>query len=189
LITRGLILFDPSQKQIIRGNISHFMKHENWQIRLQADDFLNAYHVLVKNYGSETLALMGPSVVCLAFAVELYLKDLHHVVNGKARWGHNICKLFEALSEGTRQKVFSHKSISENPFMSRGDIFSTQYYSSTYTAYDRFIDQLKGISDGFEKWRYAHEVDGAQKYDSSFALTLITAISSTADNIRRHTKS
>jgi hypothetical protein len=162
------------------------MKRENWQIRAQADDFLTAYQVLAKNYESKKLAVMGPSIVCLAFALELYLKDLHVIVTGKTPRGHNICKLFGALPEETRQKVFANKSISENSFMTRGDIFSPHYHSSTYKAYDKFLDQMKRISSGFEKWRYAHEERGTQTYDSSFALALINAVASTADNMRRN---
>ncbi len=153
------------------------------QIRMQADDFFKAYQVLEKNYNTESLTIMGPSVVCLAFAVELYLKDLHFALTSKAPRGHNIKKLFEKLPSKTKQEIFGHKSISQNPFMIRGNIFSPRYYSRGYTAYDRFIDRMKAISNGFEKWRYSYE-GGTLNYDSSFALALIEAVISAADNIR-----
>lgn len=65
-----------------------------FEIRMQADDFLKAYHVLRKNNDSSHLAVMVPGVVRLAFAVELYLKHLLLVVGGEPPCGHNICKLF-----------------------------------------------------------------------------------------------
>jgi HEPN domain-containing protein len=154
------------------------------QVRMQADDFFRAYQVLEKNYNAATLAIMGPSVVCLAFAVELYLKDLHIVLTGKAPRIHNINKLFEKLPPAVKQEIFAHKSISQNPFMTRGNIFSSEYYSRTYTLEDRFIDRMKAISDGFEKWRYSYE-SATLKYESSFAIALIEAVASTTDNMRQ----
>lgn len=155
----------------------------SFKIRMQADDFFNAYRVLEKNYDTATLSIMGPSVVCLAFSLELYLKSLHFSLTGKAPRGHNIFKLFEKLPLQTKEEIFAHKAISQNPFMMRGDIFSVQYYSRAYSPYDRFIDQMKAISDGFEKWRYSYE-STTLKYDSFFALAFIEAIRSVADNIQ-----
>ncbi|WP_276366179.1 hypothetical protein [Chryseolinea sp. H1M3-3] len=154
------------------------------QIRIQADDFFKAYHALEKNSNSDTMAVMGPGIVCLSFSVELYLKDLHFALTGKAPRGHDVYKLFETLPAETRQEIFTHKSISKNPFMTRGNMFSIQYHSRAYSAYERFIDQMKTISDGFEKWRYSYE-SCTLKYDSYFAIALIEAIKSTADSIRQ----
>lgn len=159
------------------------MKPEHWRIRVQADEFLKAYHVLKNGDHSTALMVATPGVVCLAFAVELYLKELHVIAAGKSPRGHNIYKLFVALPSDVRQAVFAHKSISDNPFMMRGDIFNVGFHSQTYTAYDRFTDQMKGISDGFEKWRYSYEVQ-TLTYQSSFALALITAVASTSDSKR-----
>jgi HEPN domain-containing protein len=156
----------------------------SFQLRVQADDFLRAYKVLAKNYDAANLAIMGPSIVCLAFAAELYLKDLHVILTGKAPRIHNIHKLFEKLPPSIKQEIFAHKSISQNPFMTRGDVLSPEYFSSTYSLNDRFVDQMKAISDGFEKWRYAHE-SVALKYDSFFAIALIEAVAETSDNIRK----
>ena len=152
-------------------------------IRMQANDFFDAYKVLEKNYNTASLTIMAPSIVCLAFAVELYLKDLHFTISGEAPHGHDIYKLFEKLPSQIKQEIFAHKSISQNPFMSRGNILSPQYYNRDYSAYERFIDQMKAISDGFEKWRYSYEV-GTLNYDSSFAAAFTEAVISTADNIR-----
>lgn len=155
----------------------------NSKIQVEADDFLKAYQVLVDNYDSATLAIMGPSVVCLAFAVELYIKDLHFALTSKPPRSHNILNLFEALPLEIRQEIFSQNSISQNPFTTRGDILSPKRFSKTYTPYDRFIDQVKAISNGFEKWRYSYE-STTLRYDSAFALALIEAIKSVANNKR-----
>ena len=151
---------------------------------MQADDFLKAYQVLEKNYNAETLMIMGPSIVCLAFAVELYLKDLHFALTGNTPRGHNIHELFEKLPQQIRQEIFATKAISENPFMSRGNIFSPKYYSHSYSEYERFVDQMKEISNGFEKWRYSYECPTLQ-YESFFALALIEAFISISDKIRQ----
>lgn len=71
--------------------------------------------------------------------------------------------------------------------MTRGDMFTIRDPNHIYTAYDRFIDQMKRISDGFGKWRYSYE-RGNLKYDSYFALGLIEAVASTADSMQRNTK-
>lgn len=165
---------------------------------MQADDFFNAYLVLKENneaffesagkthekakaFGA--LPTMGPSVMNLAFSVELYIKDLHFALKGKAPRGHNIFKLFQALPEEVKQKIFAHDAISQNPFATRGNIFSPLRFTKAYRPYDGFIDQLKDISDGFEKWRYAHEKT-TLKYEEWFALAFIEAVKSTADTIR-----
>lgn len=169
---------------------------------MQADDFFNAYLILSENEkalgcrleslagkpleGTKELGTRptgGVSIVCLAFSVELYFKDLHLVVTGKAPRGHNILKLFEQLPEQVKQEIFDHDSISQNPFVTRGDILSTKRFTDGYSAYNGFIDQLKTISDGFAKWRYSYESTSLQ-YNTSFALSLIESVKKAADNIR-----
>lgn len=171
---------------------------------MQAEDYFNAYLVLKEN--SETFIerqtdstgksfevtkamgtrpTMGVEIVCLAFSVELYIKDLHFAVKGKAPRGHNILNLFEKLPEQNQQEIFAYDSISQNPFLTRGDIFSTKRFTSAYSAYDGFIYQIKAISDGFEKWRYSYE-STTLHYDTSFALAFIESIKSAACEVRKH---
>lgn len=159
----------------------------SWLIRAQADGFFKAYKVLAKS-GAE---LNSPAVVNLAFALELYIKDLHFALKDKAPYGHNILKLFEKLPEPVRQEISDHNSISQNSFNTRGNMFSPQYFSSTYRPYERFVDQIKEISEGFEDWRYSHERSypdskkGASlQYNGGFAEDLIEAIKSAADSAR-----
>ena len=169
---------------------------------MKAEDFFNAYLVLKENNESlidrlanssekkpeETKILgtrpaMGVDIVCLAFSVELYIKDLHYAIKGEAPRGHKILKLFEELPEQTQQEIFSYDSISQNPFFTRGDLMSTKRFTSAYSAYDGFIDQIKAISDGFEKWRYSYE-STALHYDNSFALAFIESINSATSDVR-----
>jgi len=63
------------------------------------------------------------------------------------------------------------------------DIFSIKRFTSAYSAFDGFIDQIKAISDGFEKWRYSYE-STAHHYDISFALAFIESIKSAASEVR-----
>lgn len=170
---------------------------------MKAEDFFNAYLVLKENnevliekhadssgkISEETQILeakpaMGVDIVCLAFSVELYIKDLHHVVNGKTPRGHNILKLFEKLPEKIQQEIFTYDSISQNPFFTRGNILFTERFAADYSAYDGFIDQLKAISDGFEKWRYSYE-STSLNYDVSFTLAFIESIKSAANEERK----
>jgi len=172
-------------------------------IQLRAEDFFNAYLVLKENnevfivrqansseyLRNETNAIgmhpaIGVEIVCLAFAVELHVKDLHFAVNGKAPHGHNILELFEKLTEQIQQEIFTHDSISQNPCFTRGDLFSAKRHASSDSAYDGFIYQIKAISDGFEKWRYSYE-RRSLRYDVSFALAFIEAIKSATGTVRK----
>ena len=172
-------------------------------IQMTATDFFNAYLVLQENNealierqanssamlleGTKmpgTLSTMGVEIVCLAFSVELYIKDLHCAIEGKAPRGHNILKLFEKLPEQIQQDIFAYDSISQNPYFTRGDLFSTKRFNADYSAYDGFIDQVKAISDGFEKWRYSYE-STSLRYDTSFAIALIESIKSAASQVRK----
>lgn len=170
------------------------------KIRIQADEFYNSHLVLKQNdealidnleklngkplVMSEKLGTrptMGVHIVCLAFALELYIKDLHLTVNDKAPRGHDILKLFEGLPEDVRQQVFEHKTISQNPCAIRPSMMLPVKKSDT--AYDGFIQQIKLISDGFVKWRYSYEA-GTLQYNEWFAVALIKAIASVTDDLR-----
>jgi HEPN domain-containing protein len=172
------------------------------QILAQADDFFNAYQILkesnlalinkleklagkplVSKTAFGSASAMGVNIVCLAFSIELYLKYLHFTLNGKVLRGHNILKLYEKLPDKIRQDIFNHEAISENPFHIRGDIFSIRKFDSSYTPYERFLDQVKAISNAFVEWRYSYE-RASLDYDESLALALIKAIKSVADSIQ-----
>ncbi len=171
---------------------------------MQADDFFHAYRILEESNDEafanvETLAgkplkgkrafsslpTMSPGVVCLAFSVELYFKDLHGALEGKIPRGHNILKLYRKLPKVVKREIFTHDSISQNPFATRGPIFYLKKFSGVRSDYYGFLCQIKAISDGFEKWRYSYERTTLQ-YDVWFALALIEAVRSTADATRMH---
>ena len=168
-------------------------------IQMQAADFFNAYLALRGN--SEILADQSSNsqrkkqirytgsvdIVCLAFSVELYLKDLHSLVSEKVPKGHSIIKLYRKLPEDIQKEIFEHNSISQNPFITRGNFFLPESYDKEFTAYDGFIHYLEGISDGFEKWRYSYE-SSCLKYESFFAEALIEAIQSVSLRLRTQTK-
>ena len=123
-------------------------------IRMQADDFFNAYQVLNDNnealvdkledlagkllagkllVGTKELGTRptgGVNIVCLAFSLELYFKDLHFALKGEAPRGHNILVLFKKLPENIRQEILDYDSISQNPFISRGTIFSPKKFDN-----------------------------------------------------------
>ncbi len=107
-------------------------------IRMQADDFFNAYRVLsesnkamfealeksrgnlrtVSEVAFGMLPTMGPSVVNLAFSVELYIKDLYSALKmepPRGRNGHNILKLYAKLPKRIKREIFAHRAFSQNP--------------------------------------------------------------------------
>ena len=162
-------------------------------LKMRAEDFFNAYLVLrennhniinkLENSNSNTEPLyptMSVDIVCLAFAVELYIKDVYHALGEKTPRKHDILELFQHLPENMRQEIFAHDSISQNPFATRGNIFSVKKPAS---AYDGFIQQIELISNGFTKWRYSYEFE-TFKYDTWFAEALIEAMISTANSLR-----
>ena len=109
---------------------------------------------------------MGVDIVCLAFSVELYIKDLHLAIVRKVPRGHNIFKLFKKLPEQVQQEVSAHPSIANYGWSS-----------------SQFEKEIRDISDGFEKWRYSHEVTTV-RYNIYFALVFIEAIKFTASSAR-----
>ena len=144
-------------------------------LSIHAQDFLNSYRILRESNSalvdrqrgrngkeSSTMAYgalpaMGVDVVCLAFSVELHLKDLHRVVSNRIPKGHNIAKLFGALPAEIQEEVASHHSIARYGWDKA-----------------QFECELRAISDGFEKWRYAYE-NTSLRYNSYFAEVLIEA--------------
>jgi len=154
----------------------------SWLVRVQADDFFNAYQVLAKS----GLEMSNPAVVNLAFSVELYIKDLHFALKGKAPRGHNILELFRKLPEETQQQIRNYPSVQKLVAfysMQRFPIYvPTDKNKRKIT--DILEQQIYKISDAFEKWRYSYE-SGTLNYEIGTALALIEAVKVTADNARR----
>jgi hypothetical protein len=144
-------------------------------MNMHAQDFLNAFEILRESNealtnglssasdGSSgekafgTLPAMGVEVVCLAFSVELHMKYLHSVISKKTPRGHNILALFKALPDWGKRAIIDHPSIAKYAWTDK-----------------QFEGELRAISDGFEKWRYAYE-SNTLRYNSYFALVLIEA--------------
>lgn len=150
----------------------------------QAERFFNAFEVLhesnqalinrLSNPSGITPAekvfgtrpAMGVDIVCLAFSVELYIKDLHLAIAREVPRGHNILELFKKLPERVQHEVFTYRSIANYGW-----------------SFPQFEKEMRDISDGFEKWRYSHEVTTV-RYNNYFALVLIEAIKSIAASAR-----
>ncbi|WP_417455296.1 HEPN domain-containing protein [Kiloniella sp.] len=167
----------------------------SWRVKYQADDFFEAYQVLKKHnkFGS-------PSVVNLAFAVELYIKDLHFTLLGNIPRGHNILELYRELPDGIKQEIRSF------PAVQKGISFYSMQLSRRYVSEDKnkqlftmhvpedkneqpitdiLEQQIYKISDAFVTWRYAHEKSNL-RYDEGFALAFIEAVVSTTNKVRKH---
>lgn len=150
-----------------------------------AQDFLNAYEILRESNDSLVKQsvpdadkvcagrafgirpAMGVDIVCLAFSVELHLKELHRVSYDKVPRGHKIIEIFKALSESEQEEVVSHHPIAQ--------------YGWDYA---QLKSELIAISDSFEKWRYAYE-STALRYNVYFAKALIEALQFVAAKRRR----
>jgi HEPN domain-containing protein len=163
-------------------------------ISSQAEYFLNAYHILVRNkqelqdlrkqrahehnvkhpdknhvqeIGYATDQQTGVAdFVCLAFSVELYLKAVFEVL-GKKQRGHNIRKLFEKLPDDAQKQIFN-----------------IQMKNVYQTTLDHYKERMDIISDGFEKFRYSYEHQSLT-YHKSFALEMIKAMKQFISDTRK----
>lgn len=88
--------------------------------------------------GGQWEMLLVPSVVCIAFAVEIGLKAII-LKEGGAKVGHSLTKLFEALREDTRGAIIKTMGMTE----------------ATFGA------SLQGANEAFVEWRYVYERDSA----------------------------
>lgn len=185
----------------------------SWQIRMQADDFFSSYRILKESdevlmekleklagkllVGSTafgTLPAMGVGIVCLAFALELYIKELHVVLKArdsdeekiKAPRGHNILELFRELPEEARQEIRNYPAIQELVAFYSMELFPLYIPQDKQKQpiKDALEQQIYKISDAFEKWRYSYE-NRALNYEEGTALRLIEAVKAVADKARR----
>jgi hypothetical protein len=76
---------------------------------------------------------IGPSVVCYAFSIELYLKLLCAITTGQAARGHKLTELFDRLPEATRTEL-----------------------SAVFPGIN-LREELEKCSNAFVEWRYSHE--------------------------------
>ena len=170
------------------------MKNMSLKIRYQADDFFRSYEVLKADFQSnfEKQATptagytMTPCVVNLAFAVELYLKDLYQALGIKAPRVHEILKLYKKLPDQTRTDIYNHPAINENPFATQGSIFEPNRIPGTSQGYDGFLHHIETMNKAFVEWRYSYD-KGSLNYEEWFALAFIEAIKATADKARNAT--
>lgn len=184
----------------------------SWEIRMQADDFFNAYRVLresqevmidkLENLSGKPLVsetafgafpVSIPSIVCLAFALELYIKYLHVTLSAKNNeekpcppHGHNILELFRGLPPKAQQEIRDYPAIQKLvAFYSMRTPLYIPQDKAKQPIIDTFEQQIYKISDAFEKWRYSYE-KGTLNYEESTAMALIEAFKSVSDNTRKH---
>lgn len=153
--------------------------------QFEAQSYLNAYELLAKNnqaFMEQEISkkdvgvrqTLRADVVCLAFALELFLKDLYFVVNGEALTGHKIHELFDQLPEEIQEKIFQHHP--ENYFVAASFMYPGE------TPLDKFKSKIRHYGDSFVKWRYSHEYTALQ-YEPSFAIDLIKSITKITSRI------
>lgn len=183
------------------------------EIRMQADNFFNAYRVLsesdeimigkleklsgkplVSKTAFGACPVSTPSIVCLAFALELYIKELHVVLKPqksdeeeiKAPRGHNILELFRKLPLDAQQEIRSYPAIQKLVAFYSVELFPLYIPQdkNEQPITDILERQIYKISDAFQKWRYSYE-SGTLDYEEGTALALIEAVKSAANSTRR----
>jgi HEPN domain len=92
-------------------------------------------------------ASLGAFVVNAAFAVELYLKALHHTHPGKVGRTHDLLHLFCTLPDDTKQAILREFSNASPRPENLKDLAS-------------FQAEIERIRHAFMDWRYLHEKEG-----------------------------
>lgn len=155
--------------------------------QFEAQSYFNAYELLAKNnqafmdqeHARKDNGVRQTSrtdVVCLAFALELFLKDLYFVANGEPLKGHKIHELFGRLSEEIQEEIFQHHP--ENYFIAASFMYPGK------TPLDKFKSKIRHYGDSFVRWRYSHE-HAALHYEPSFIIDFIKAITKITNRIDR----
>jgi hypothetical protein len=153
--------------------------------QFEAQSYFNAYELLNNNNrvfmeqeaskkNCDVHQTLRTDIVCLAFSLELFLKDLYFVVHGKTLTGHKAHDLFAQLPEKIQEEIFSHHP--ENYFIAASFMYAGK------TPLDKFKSKIHHYGDAFVKWRYSHEYT-ALDYEPSFAVDLIKAITKVANRI------
>lgn len=94
-----------------------------------------------------------PSIVCLAFAIEVGFKAILLGSNAPAT-GHRLDKLFEALPVEDREKVLFHSGVER-------------------TAFEQ---NLELVANAFVDWRYIYEKRGVVSISEQFLQMLWFAV-------------
>lgn len=153
--------------------------------QFEAQSYFNAYELLAKNnqaFLDQELAkkesgvrqTLRTDIVCLAFSLELFLKDLHAALGIKPKKEHKILGLFDHLPEKIQEEIFQYHP--ENYFIAASFMYPGK------TPLDKFKSKIRHYSDSFVKWRYSHE-HSALQYEPTFAVDLIKAITKVTNRI------
>ena len=125
--------------------------------RAQEHNLQNPDKLVVEIGHAEDQQTGNVNFVCLAFAVELYVKAVFEVLGTNQR-GHNIRELFKKLPEDVQKRIFK--------------IHMPNSYGATLESYKEKMDI---ISKGFEEFRYSYEHQSLT-YHRGFALKMIDAM-------------
>lgn len=84
----------------------------------------------------------SPTIACIAFAAELYLKSLVIAATGKSKDVHRLDKLYNSLSANLQKQI--RKACCQETALKTLE----------------FRDKLNSISNSFVEWRYSYEGTG-----------------------------
>lgn len=111
--------------------------------------------------------LLSPLCAIAAFSVELYLKCiLYDLGCTSIPQSHNLKELFDNLPKQTRQQL--HKAFRNHPQQIKllGFLASKQINPAPYG----LEEQLDGLGDAFESWRYRFELKKDDLCIDNFAI-------------------
>ena len=146
----------------------------NIRLRIESIFFqANAFNLAAQKLtqtGVSNLSFMVPQIVNSSFSSELYLKCLILLDTGDAPHGHDLAKLFDQLSDETKNAIETKWNT------------ETAKQTATLDEIDRragapvtartLQDALTREGKAFENWRYAHEPGPL----CNFSLTNLPAI-------------
>jgi hypothetical protein len=144
----------------MRGRIlGHvYLPHnEPRQIFLQAEQFHNARNLLGRFVTHYDRPVSFPSLVCSAFALELYLKCLIAINGNGIPTTHNLRTLFKRLTMGCQENIRSYFAT-KTPEMTKyfAEVNRQAGYPIMPLTPD-FDAQLRASADAFQNMRYVYE--------------------------------
>src|SRR5262245_15794222 len=82
------------------------LAHDSDSSLQAAKGYSKSADILMKYIGQTRSAdVIGSMIVLRSLALEIYLKRLYAIESGQSYEGHHVKQIFDALSEGSRQKI------------------------------------------------------------------------------------
>jgi hypothetical protein len=127
------------------------------QIFMQAEQFHNACRLLGRFAARFNRNVSIPSMICSAFALELYLKCLIILAGRKAPHIHNRENLFKLVDSDNQEKIRKFFKTQEADMSNFFNEANRQTGDEMMPSHPDFDKQLKASADAFQLFRHLHE--------------------------------